>query len=225
ETIAPGLAGQKGLRGEILLELKRSQPVTAQQLGELFKVSANAVRRHLKELQAEGLVHYGREQRGNGAPTFSYKLTAEGETLFPKQYESALKRLIDHVVSQEGKAAALSIIQQQYDDLRTKLGVGRQGETPMDRLKTVATVLENEGFMAESKLDGADISLSVHNCAIHAVADCLPEVCDTEIEFLQDVLGAEVKRETHIMNGCNACLYTVDFSKTGVRRDAGNGNA
>ena len=75
-TSFPGLAGHKGLRGDILLELKRLQPLTAKQLAVAFGVSANAVRRHLKELEAEGLVVYGREQRGTGAPTFTYRLSA-----------------------------------------------------------------------------------------------------------------------------------------------------
>ena len=52
-TSYPGLAGHRGLRGDILLELKRQQPLTAKQLADAFSVSANAVRRHLKELEAE----------------------------------------------------------------------------------------------------------------------------------------------------------------------------
>ncbi len=71
DAISPGLAGQKGLRGEILLELKKAQPLTAKELAEVFGVSANAVRRHLKELEAERLVDYGREQRGSCIPAGS----------------------------------------------------------------------------------------------------------------------------------------------------------
>ena len=70
ETKTPGLAGHKGLRGEILVELKKSQPITAKELASRFGVSANAIRRHLKELEAEGLVAYSRENRGAGAPAF-----------------------------------------------------------------------------------------------------------------------------------------------------------
>ena len=39
DSMTPGLAGQKGLRGEILVEFKKSQPTTAKELAERFSVS------------------------------------------------------------------------------------------------------------------------------------------------------------------------------------------
>ena len=66
---SPQLAALKGLRAEVLLELKRAQPCTTKQLAEKLDVSPNAIRHHLKELEGEALVVYGREQRGVGAPT------------------------------------------------------------------------------------------------------------------------------------------------------------
>src|SRR2546426_11379084 len=76
----PQLAVHKGLRGDILLELKRSQPRTATELGAKLGVSANAIRHHLKELVTESLITYGREQRGVGAPTYAYRLSPEGRS-------------------------------------------------------------------------------------------------------------------------------------------------
>src|SRR5438477_646532 len=60
------LTAHKGLRAEILLALKRAQPLTAKQLAHQLGVSVNAIRHHLKELEAEALIAYGREQRGVG---------------------------------------------------------------------------------------------------------------------------------------------------------------
>src|ERR1041384_2402465 len=68
-TPLPQPPAHKGLRGQILLELKRAQPLTATELADKLGVSPNAVRHHLKELEAEQLIVYGREQRGVGAPT------------------------------------------------------------------------------------------------------------------------------------------------------------
>src|SRR6266704_408733 len=91
------LSAHKGLRGEVLLELKRAQPLTAKQLAEKLGVSPNAVRHHLKELEAGSLIVYGREQRGVGAPTFAYRLSAAGEALFPRAYEATLTQLPERV--------------------------------------------------------------------------------------------------------------------------------
>ena len=68
DHMIPRLAGQKGLRGDILREIKKAQPITAKELGETFGVSANAVRRHLKELEAEGLSCTGGSSVAPGLP-------------------------------------------------------------------------------------------------------------------------------------------------------------
>lgn len=219
DRMTPRLAGQKGLRGDIIREIKKAQPLTAKELGEIFGVSANAVRRHLKELEAEGLVVYGREQRGTGAPTYAFRLSGDGEALFPRQYERALTRLIGHVVDHEGRAAAIAVVDEQYADLRRRLGAASDNLTPFDRLKNVTAVMDEVGFMAESSEEGGEFMLSVHNCVLHAVVNCLPEVCDTELRFLEDALGARVERQTHILSGCNACEYTIEFHG-GLQGDA-----
>ena len=211
DHMTPRLAGQRGLRGDIIRQIKRAQPLTAKELGEIFGVSANAVRRHLKELEAEGLVVYGREQRGTGAPTYAFKLSSDGEALFPRQYEQALTRLIGHVVDNEGRAAAIAVVEEQYADLRRQLGGVSDNLTPFDRLKNVTNVMGEAGFMTESSEEDGEVMLSVHNCVLHAVVNCLPEVCDTELRFLEDALGARVERQTHILSGCNACEYTIEF--------------
>ena len=55
-TTLPQLAVHKGLRGAILLELKCSQPLTANELAAKLDVSPNAIRHHLKELEIESLI-------------------------------------------------------------------------------------------------------------------------------------------------------------------------
>src|SRR5881396_2114851 len=117
----PQLAVHKGLRGDILLELKRSQPRTATELGAKLGVSANAIRHHLKELVTESLITYGREQRGVGAPTYAYRLSPDGEDLFPRAYEETLTQLLQRVAQQGGRQAAVGLFEDHYRDLTHQL--------------------------------------------------------------------------------------------------------
>lgn len=209
DMISPGLAGHRGLRGDILVFLKKAQPLTAKELADKFAVSANAVRRHLKELEAEGLAEYVREQRGNGAPTYSFRLTAEGEGIFPNRYEDALRRLLDHVVAHEGRDAAVSVVGQEYSDLRAKMSGNLEGKEPEERLRVIAAAFKDAGFMAECDSANGKLVLRIHNCALRAAVSCLPEVCDQELNFLKDTFGAELERGSHIIDGCNSCEYVV----------------
>ena len=207
----PGLAAHKGLRGEVLLELKRAQPLTAKHLAGKLGVSPNAVRHHLKELEADGLVTYGREQHGVGAPTFAYRLSPQGEALFPRRYEETLTNLLDHLALKQGREAAVSLFEDHYADLTRRLQAELIGVSPERRLAAVARVMNEGGYMAETDASAGGFRLAEHNCAIRAVAERYPEVCAVEAKFLQAVLAASVERTTHIVSGCNACEYAITF--------------
>ena len=101
--------GPKGVRGAILVELKRAQSLTAKELAWRLGLSLNAVCHHLKELEAESLVGYERRHHGVGAPAFSFRLTAAGQALFPRRYEATLNELLDYVVRREGRASAVAV--------------------------------------------------------------------------------------------------------------------
>lgn len=207
----PQLAAHKGLRGEILLELKHAQPLTTRDLATKLGVSPNAIRHHLKELEAEALVTYGREQRGVGAPTFAYHLSAAAEALFPRRYEETLTELLERVVEKVGRRAAVEMFEEQYAALTRQLQTQLDGARPPERLETVARLLSDAGYMAAWDSGNGGFRLREHNCAIRAVAERFPEVCAAEAKFLEMVLGAEVARVAHIPSGCNACEYSISF--------------
>jgi DeoR family suf operon transcriptional repressor len=204
--------GQRGPRGEILLELKRAPEVTARELAARLRVSLNAVRHHLRELEAEGLVRHDRQHRGVGAPVFAYRLTMSGEGLFPRRYEVTLLQCLDHMVEREGRDGAVRVLEAHFAELSEKLGAETAGKPPGRRLELVAKAMAEEGYMAQAALvDDSYGTLTEHNCAIQAVAERFPELCAAEARFLEEVLGASVERRSHILSGCGACGYHVRF--------------
>jgi DeoR family suf operon transcriptional repressor len=211
ESLPRGLAAHKGLRGQILLELKQNQPLTAKALADRHGVSPTAVRRHLKELELEQLVVYRREQRGQGAPTFAYRLTPDGEALFPKRYEEALTAALEFVERHGGREAVARFFAEHFGGEAEKLKARLSEASLEERLAAVADLLSRQGFMAEWTTDGAGMRIAEHNCAMHAVAERFPEVCHEELQFLKDVLGHDVERKSHIVAGCNACEYSVNL--------------
>ena len=48
EDVQGTLGGFRGLRAELLVALKKAQPMTSQELGSQFGLTANALRRNLK---------------------------------------------------------------------------------------------------------------------------------------------------------------------------------
>ena len=216
---SPHLAPHKGPRGDILLELKRAQPLTAKQLAEKLGVSPNAVRHHLKELEAEGLIVYGREQRGVGAPTFAFRLSEAGEALFPRRYEETLTEVLQRVSEKAGRSAVVELLEDHYAMLTRRLQSDLDGVAESGRVAAIARLMSEAGYMAEWHEAEGTFRLSEHNCAIRAVAERYPEVCAAEEKFLQAVLGGAVDRRTHIVSGCNACEYAITFNAPQERRE------
>lgn len=212
-TTDPSLPlGLQGVRGKILVELKRSHRLTARELTDRIGLSLNAVRHHLKELEASSLIQYERQHRGVGAPAFAYTLTLAGDAIFPRRYEATLTELLNHVVAREGREAAVGVLEARYNALTRRLQEELANATPVERMAAVARLLSEEGYMAEGTASAQGGTLIEHNCAIQAVAERFPEICAAEARFLAAVLGAQVDRQEHILSGCSACEYRVRFA-------------
>lgn len=207
--ITPGLAGHRGLRGDVLVELKRAQPLTAAELAESFGVTTNAIRRHLKELEVEQLIQHVREQRGQGAPTHAFRLTDRGEALFPRAYGKELTAVLEFLERQSGRGAVARFFEERFQGKADEI-LARLGDASFEeRVAAVVEFLRQEGFMPNVSVENEGLRLAEHNCAMHAVARRYPEVCETELVFLTTVLGPRVQRDRHIVDGCNACEYAI----------------
>jgi len=205
------LGALKGPRADLVLALKGDAGLTARALIERLGLSPNAVRHHLKELEAAGLISYERQAGSVGAPSHRYHLTPAGEALFPRRYEETVTRLLNHVVEHEGRAAAVEVLQTKYREMATRLRSELTDATPEERLVAVTRALAAEGYMPEVRRENASAlpTLVEHNCPMQQVAERFPELCEAEARFLAEVLEAEVTRASHIASGCGSCEYVI----------------
>ena len=218
--LAPTLPGFRGIRGDVLVAVKKSQPVTAKELAAEFGLTPNAVRRHLKELEAEGLIGSARQVRGVGGPTLAYSVTEAGEALFPRAYDTTLTTLLDGVRDQLGADGVVQLFRAQWE--RVASGAKEElAALPLnERAQLLAELLTSHGYMAEAGQAPRDEAvIREHNCVLRAVAERFPEVCVAEERFLSEFLGAVVERRKHIASGASCCEYCVK-----ERRGLGTGD-
>lgn len=201
-------AGFRGTKGEILVALKRSQPLTAKELAATFGMTPNAFRRHLKELEDEGLVGYSREVRGVGQPAFSYRLTEAGERLFPSHYDVILSEALETVREKYGTNAVVDIFRARWATIAAEAGPELALLPLPERTRRLAQLLSSLGYMAEAE-DRGQPRLREHHCTIRSLVERFPEVCAAEERFIGEILGADVVRHTHIAKGANCCEYCI----------------
>ncbi len=208
---APLPPAYRGPRGDLLILLKRAGALTAKELSERLGLSPNAVRHHLKELEAEGVIAYRREQRGVGAPTYAWHLSPAGEALFPQRYKETLTHMLDAVAALAGREAVVAALESYYEQLGARLEPELAGAAPEERMRRLAEVRTADGYMAEGQASFCCGTLTEHHCAIRAVAERYPEVCEAEARFVGRILGGKVERRLHVLSGAPACEYHVRF--------------
>ncbi|HET9151527.1 MAG TPA: helix-turn-helix domain-containing protein [Gemmatimonadales bacterium] len=217
-TAAPDLPqdhlplGLKGPRAAVVMELKRAPGMEAKDLARRLSLSMNAIRHHLKELEASGVVEWSRRPSGGpGAPGHAYHLTAAGEALFPERYKETLTQLMEHLVATSGRAAAVEFIESHYRALAEQLEPELAVASPAERMRIVARVRSEDGYMAEGAATFCCGTLTEHHCALRAVSERFPEICDAEQRFLERTLGGRIERRLHLLSGDGACEYSVRF--------------
>ena len=208
------LGGFRGVRADLLVALKKAQPMTAHELGDRFGLTANALRRHLKALEVDGLVRFVREVRGVGAPVYTFSLSPAGEALFPRSYMPVLATALDALRAQRGDSAVTSVLESEWNRLAEEAGPVLSALPLSERVSLVAELLTAKGYMAEtvetSVGDGASvITLRIHNCAVREIAERFPEACDVEAKFVEKLLGVPLVRGQHRLDGCGRCEYGV----------------
>jgi DeoR family suf operon transcriptional repressor len=211
---ASSLAGFTGLRAELLVSLKKRQPLTARELGDEFGLTANALRRHLKGLEEADLVRYRPVVRGVGAPVYAYSLSDAGEALFPRSYEPALEAALETVAEDLGDDGVMRVFARRW---QTRFGESLpllKTLAPAERAQLLAELLSAEGYMAEAAMQSPTrAELKVFNCGLHGLPGRYPQACQAEVRFLEQALGATLERREHIAGGCNACTYHVKFAE------------
>jgi len=193
------LAGYRGQKADLLVAIKKSQPVGAKELGATFGVTTNALRRHLDALEEDGVIARRSEVRGVGAPVHLYFLTPAGESLFPQASADALGAMLDAVVA---------VFRRRWETLARQAKPLMAGLSFSERAQLVAELLSAEGYLAEvSVADGDRLVITEHHCAVRAVAERFPELCEAEQRFLEDLLGTPVERQARVLDGCNHCAF------------------
>lgn len=217
QDVSVSLGGYRGVRAELLVALKKAQPVTAHELGAQFGLTPNALRRYLKMLEEEGLVCFRRIVRGLGAPVYAFSLTEAGESLFPRTYASVLVTALTALREGRGSGAVRDVFSAEWEGLAVDATPLMSTLPISERAALLAELLTARGYMAEAvstaHAGGGEAqpvtTLRLHHCSMREIAEKFPEACVAESDAVQRMMGIPMVRQAHQLSGCRTCEYST----------------
>jgi len=213
-----GLAGPtRGQVARLILELG---PSTAATLGRKLGLTPAAIRRHLDNLLAEGLIEtrtartYG--NRGRGRPARVFVITDAGRSAFEHAYDDLATGALRFLAETAGQQVVGEFARRQVADLERRYApVVARGDLDLrGRVQALAEALSADGYAASAgpapAIGGiAGEQLCQHHCPVAHVAAEFPQLCEAETEAFGRLLGTAVQRLATIAHGDGICTTHV----------------
>ncbi|MCP9835170.1 MULTISPECIES: iron-sulfur cluster biosynthesis transcriptional regulator SufR [unclassified Cyanobium] len=212
--------GAHPTREAALSVLLREGEATAAQLAGSLGVSVQAMRRHLRSLEDDGLVEASPSHEGPGRPSNRWRLTAQGQGRFPDGSENFALGLL-HTLTENLPADTLELVlrqqaEQKAADYRRLIGSGPLGQ----RLERLVELRRKEGYVAECRRDDDPNSsgatpapawvISEFHCSVVRIAEKYPVVCDQELRLIRHTFpDCAVDRVHWRLEGGHSCGFRI----------------
>jgi len=202
---------QSDPKRKILYYLKVMKQAGLKDLSKVMKISRMAVHKHLSDLQDRGLVESVEIRKGVGRPTMQYSLSSTGKTAFPRSYGEIATHALDYLEKKMGKDAVESVLRERQKELIEKYSIRMKDMEFDDKVKVLARIRDEEGYIAESKKDRKRNShtLLEFNCPIIMIAEKHWEACSIETELFEHILDAKVEVTHRAAKGDSICKFLI----------------
>ena len=193
----------------VILARLRDGARQSQDLAEELGIDTSAVRRHLENLRAQGLVETSDVIEGPGRPKKLYALTAAGREVFPRDYALLLDLVLATVTKDRGRADLERIMTLIAKDLGRRV----EGKSTAERLDAMLALYNKLGFEAELERRGTgEVCLRQRNCIFLKTARGDPPLlckCLDEGIMKAAIPGSRIELEASLAVGDAHCRHVI----------------
>jgi predicted ArsR family transcriptional regulator len=204
------LLGLSPAQRQVLVALKRRGEATAEVLAEDLGITTSGVRQHLVMLSSAGLVG-SRQERGRiGRPADLYHATDLAEAHVSGASPDFTLELLA-LIEEEDPNLVPRLLDRRRNRRVAQVHDQLDGEGFADQVRAIVKLLDDEGYLADfEELGEGTFRLTLHNCAIWAVASQYGHACTSELDFLREALPtAVIDRVSHKVAGAYVCGYEI----------------
>jgi len=216
QSAASGIGSESGTRARIARLILENGPVTAAGLSVRLGLTPAAVRRHLDNLQADGLVEARSARvyagRGRGRPARLFAITDAGRSAFEHAYDDLATSALRFLAERAGPGAVAEFARRQISELERRYQRTLESAPLSERVRVLAEALSADGYAASASGSPAGAGgeqLCQHHCPVAHVAARYPQLCEAETEAFGRLLGTPVQRLATIAHGDGICTTHV----------------
>jgi predicted ArsR family transcriptional regulator len=146
---ATGTGAERSTRGRIARLILENGPATAAGLSARLGLTPAAVRRHLDNLLADGLIEartartYG--SRGRGRPARLFAVTDAGRCAFEHAYDDLASSALRFIADTVGPEAVTQFARRQVSELERRYRPVVESASPGERVQALAEALSADG--------------------------------------------------------------------------------
>ncbi|MFN0145254.1 MAG: helix-turn-helix transcriptional regulator [Dehalococcoidia bacterium] len=197
-----------GTREQVLQFLIQRDESRIEELSAAFAITPVAMRRHLENLRADGLVDARAVKQATGRPYYAYHATDQARGVISHEYADLLERVLrsveDHDEVTEGVARhmAESVARRHRSEMDADGG-------PEERIVRVTESLRQEGILDGWRTEEDGFHLVNGACPYRKAAEISKLPCESDRKAIEMLLGQDVEQLQRIVDGAAVCEYLV----------------
>ncbi len=197
----------QGTRDRILEYVIQNRESRVEDLSDELGITPAAVRRHLDNLRADGLIDARTVKQATGRPYYAYFATEKATQGVPPAYADLLERMLrslgerDDVIASVMTSVAQSLAEKHMHEVA--------GLSAEQLAAQVTASLRAEGILENWRSEADGIHLVNGRCPYHKAAEISKLPCEADRKTIELLLGHDVEQLNRIVDGAACCEYLV----------------
>ena len=197
----------QGTRERVLDYVVHHRDARVYDLAEVLGITSAAVRRHLDNLRADGMVDVRPVKQATGRPYYAYFATARATETLPAAYAGLLERMLHGLGERED--VIHSVMTSIAESMASRHRAEVAGETGERLVTRVTESLRPEGILETWRSEADGFHLVNGACPYRKAAEMSPLPCESDRQAIELLLGLDVEQLNRIVDGSPVCEYLV----------------
>jgi predicted ArsR family transcriptional regulator len=177
------------------------------ELADAMEVTATAVRQRLTRLMSQNSIQRESTRHGRGRPRHRYWLTEKGLSLTGSNFTDLAMTLWKEISQSNDPELRRQTMRRIAQALATGYANQIQGLTAEERMRSLATLLQQRRIPTSVETNEQGAVLTEHACPYPNLAEQDREICNMERMMFSELLGQNVELTQCRLQGGSECRF------------------